>query len=106
MCELNLSPQDAETLEVAKGDRVCVETRRGRIELPVAIDKKIRSGHVWMPNGFGAKYAKTLDEATEIQGQNGNEITDAADRDPFTGCPHHRFVRVKLTKIASSAAAA
>ncbi len=105
-CELNLSPQDAETLGVAKGDRVCVETRRGRIELPAAIDKKIRTGHVWMPNGFGAKYAKTLDEPGEIQGQNGNEITDSADRDPITGCPHHRFMRVKLTKIDSAATAA
>jgi anaerobic selenocysteine-containing dehydrogenase len=105
-CELHLCSDDAEKLGVAKGDIVRIETTRGAIELPAAIDKNLRSGHVWMPNGFGVEYAAGTDSQVERQGANCNEITDAADRDPFTGCPHHRHVRVKLTAVKSSAAAA
>jgi formate dehydrogenase len=104
-CELNLAPADAARLAIAKGDRVRIETRRGSIELPAMIDAKLQPGHCWMPNGFGVEYAATLEGVREVQGANCNEITDAADRDPFTGCPHHRVVRVRLQRVASSAAA-
>ncbi len=101
-CELNLSPMDATELGVAKGDLVRIETRRGAIELPATIDKNLTAGHVWMPNGFGIEYGQGVSEAVERQGANCNEITDAAERDPFTGCPHHRYVRVNLTPVARS----
>jgi len=105
-CALNVSVEDAERLGLGKGDRVRVETRRGSLELPAAIDKKLRAGHVWMPNGFGVQFAKTLETPTQIQGANCNQLTDVADRDPITGCPHHRYVRVKLTRLESAVAAA
>lgn len=104
-CELNLSAPDAHRLGIAKGDRVRIETRRGAIELPAAIDAKLRDGHVWMPNGFGMQYGEAGDGPLEVLGANGNEITDAADRDPFTGCPHHRFVRVRLTRVGAGSVA-
>jgi anaerobic selenocysteine-containing dehydrogenase len=102
-CELNLAPADAAKLAVAKGDRVRIETERGSIELPAAIDPKLQAGHCWMPNGFGIEYGKGSDGPREVQGANCNEITDARDRDPFTGCPHHRLVRVRLTRIDGAA---
>jgi hypothetical protein len=69
-------------------------------ELPAEIDANLRDGHVWMPNGFGAAYpAKGDGDALEVQGANLNEITDAADRDPFTGCPHHRYVPCRLERV-------
>ncbi len=104
-CELNISGSDAKRLGIAKGDRVRVETRRGAIELPAAIDAKLSDGHVWMPNGFGMQYGEEGKGALEVLGANCNEITDTADRDPFTGCPHHRLVRVKLTRVEGGAAA-
>jgi formate dehydrogenase len=105
-CELNLSPGDARSLGVTKGDIIRVETRRGAIELPVAIDKNLANGHVWMPNGFGIEYGRGTSRSVERQGANCNEITDVADRDPFTGCPHHRYVRVRLTPLAAQGVAA
>ena len=105
-CELNLCPEDAEKVGVEKGDVVRIETRRGAIELPVAIDKKVKPGHCWMPNGFGVEYGIGPEGARERQGANLNEITDSADRDPFTGCPHHRHVHVKLVPAGRRAAAA
>lgn len=105
-CELNLSPRDAAELGVSKGDWVRVETRRGAVELPAAIDQKLRDGHLWMPNGFGIEYGPADGSVREMIGVNCNEITDTADRDPFTGCPHHRHVRVKLTRVRGASAAA
>jgi len=105
-CELSVSGEDAERMGIAKGDRVKVETRRGSVELPARIDIKIRAGHVWMPNGFGMAFAKTLETPTQIQGANCNQLTDVADRDPITGCPHHRYVRVKLTRMGPASAGA
>lgn len=102
-CELNLAPADAAQLGFEKGDVARIETRRGAIELPVAIDAKLVAGHCWMPNGFGVEYG--TDGALERQGANCNEITDATDRDPFTGCPHHRYVRVRIVPAARQAAA-
>lgn len=105
-CELHLHPEDAASLSVEKGDALRIETNRGSIVLPAAIDPKLRPGHVWMPNGFGVEYAETLDGERVTQGANCNEITDAADRDPITGCPHHRYVPVKLTRIQKETRAA
>lgn len=102
-CELHLHPEDAAKLSVEKGDSIRIETNRGAITLPAAIDPKLQPGHVWMPNGFGVEYSETIDGERVTQGANCNEITDAADRDPITGCPHHRYVPVKLTRIAAAA---
>src|SRR5438067_1547811 len=93
-CALNLSPGDAEQLGVRDGGRVRVGTRRGALTLPAQIDPKLLRGHVWMPNGFGMVHDGMLD------GANQNELTDVADRDPFTGIPHHRYVRCNLERCA------
>jgi anaerobic selenocysteine-containing dehydrogenase len=94
-CALNLSPADAAALGVRDGDRVRVATRRGSLMLPAQIDTKLLAGHVWMPNGFGMVSADGM-----VQGANQNELTDVADRDPFTGIPHHRYVRCRVERAA------
>jgi anaerobic selenocysteine-containing dehydrogenase len=92
-CALNLSPSDAERLGVREGDRLRVATRRGAVTLPAQIDGKLMPGHVWMPNGFGMAVG-----GDTIDGANQNELTDTADRDPFTGIPHHRYVLCRLDR--------
>jgi hypothetical protein len=54
-------------------------------------------GHVWMPNGFGMTVSAGGQD-TAIDGANQNELTDVADRDPFTGIPHHRYVRCRIER--------
>ena len=49
----------------------------------------------WMPNGFGMVSADGV-----VQGGNQNELTDVTDRDPFTGIPHHRYVRCRVERVA------
>jgi predicted molibdopterin-dependent oxidoreductase YjgC len=102
-CALNLHPEDAEKLGLTKGDMVRIETQRGSIDLPAAIDKKLMPGHVWMPNGFGMQTKEDPNDVSEMVGANMNEITDTADRDPISGCPHHRYMRVKLTPLSAGA---
>jgi anaerobic selenocysteine-containing dehydrogenase len=93
-CAVSVSVDDAAELGVAAGDLVVVRTRRGAAELPLAIDPRLSRGHVWLPNGFGARYAGRLD------GVNVNELTSAEDRDPFTGCPHHKWVPCRIERLA------
>jgi hypothetical protein len=33
-----------------------------------------------------------------LDGANQNELTDARDRDPFTGIPHHRHVQCRVER--------
>jgi anaerobic selenocysteine-containing dehydrogenase len=94
-CALNLSPADATALGIRDGDTVRVATQRGSLTLPAQVDRKLMAGHVWMPNGFGMVSADGM-----VQGANQNELTDAADRDPFTGIPHHRYVRCRVERVA------
>jgi anaerobic selenocysteine-containing dehydrogenase len=101
-CALNLSPADARTLGVKDGDAVRVVTNRGAVLLPAQLDSKLLPGHVWMPNGFGMRYP-SRDADVQLDGANQNELTDTADRDPFTGIPHHRHVRCRIEPVGPPA---
>jgi anaerobic selenocysteine-containing dehydrogenase len=90
-CALNLSRDDAATLGIRDGDTVRVSTNRGSLTMPAQVDAKLMAGHVWMPNGFGMVSSDGM-----VTGANQNELTDVADRDPFTGIPHHRYVRCRV----------
>jgi anaerobic selenocysteine-containing dehydrogenase len=99
-CALHLSPADAERLGLAAGDRARVSTRRGSVELPAALDRKLLPGHVWIPNGFGMAYPDERGELV-VQGVNLNELSDAADRDPISGCPHHKYTLCRIEPVAA-----
>jgi len=101
-CALNLAPDDAKSLGVRTGDRVRVTTRRGAVELPAAVDTHLHPGHVWIPNGFGMVYPSGGDGAPAVQGANTNELTDVRDRDPITGCPHHKYTLCRIAKVETA----
>jgi anaerobic selenocysteine-containing dehydrogenase len=98
-CALNISPADATHLGIGEGDMLRISTRRGSVTLPARIDGKLLPGHVWMPNGFGMRVAVEGNGGTHLDGANQNELTDVADRDPFTGVPHHRHVRCRIERV-------
>lgn len=98
-CPLRISREDAEAAGLAEGDLARLETAIGSVELPVSIDKRLRAGHVSVPNGFGVKYVPTNGAPAEVQGVNLNELTAAGDRDPFTGCPHHKHVPCRVSRV-------
>ena len=94
-CALAMSPDDAARLGLLAGQAVRLETRRGAVTLPLELDAGQRPGHVAVPNGFGLEYPDA-DGALRRTGVAVNELTDAADRDPFTGCPHHKAVPCRV----------
>ena len=100
-CALHLSEADAAELGAGEGDLLRVRTRRGAVELPAAVDKRLQAGHVYIPNGFGMLYPSGADGALVQQGANVNDLSDAADRDPISGCPHHKYTLCALERVSA-----
>lgn len=98
-CSVYMAPQDAQQLGILDGALVRVESRRGALELPVALDPTLTSGQLAIPNGFGLDYPDPETGQLIRSGACINELTDSAARDPFTGSPHHKYVRCKLTPL-------
>jgi anaerobic selenocysteine-containing dehydrogenase len=97
-CALNVCPADAEALGIAAGDRVRLTTRRGSLELPAAVDKRLQPGHVWVPNGFGTRYPGAGTGGLETAGINLNFLSASEERDPFTGCPQHKYTLCRIER--------
>lgn len=97
-CALFVSESDAERLGVREGHCVRLETRWGEVELPALIDNRLPPGFVVLPNGFGTRWRG------QNVGINLNELTGAEDRDPFTGCPHHKHIPCRVSLCGTGAA--
>jgi anaerobic selenocysteine-containing dehydrogenase len=87
---LSVSVADAAELGLSTGDQVTLRTRRAAVVLPVVIDPRLPARQVSLPNGFGMVHDGQPD------GVNINELTTAEDRDPYTGCPHHKWVPCRI----------
>ncbi len=96
-CALNLSPSDATRLGVSDGDALRVFTHRGSLMLP-AQDRREAAGRPRMDaerlRHDGVRWRASDRRRRRQQ----NELTDVADRDPFTGIPHHRYVRCRIER--------
>lgn len=91
---LRIAPADAATLGVAAGDRVRLTTRAASVEVVVAVSEMMQPGHISLPNGLGVSYP-----GGEAVGVAPNELTRAADRDPFVGTPWHKSVAARLERV-------
>jgi anaerobic selenocysteine-containing dehydrogenase len=98
-CAVQLSEADATRLGIRNGAMVRVETARGAVELPAAVDRTLRAGNVTIPNGFGLSYPDPVTGELVRTGVSVNDLTDGASRDPFTGCPHHKYVRCRVVAL-------
>ncbi|HUH01934.1 MAG TPA: molybdopterin-dependent oxidoreductase [Kofleriaceae bacterium] len=95
---LRLNRTDAERLGVTTGDSVRLTTRRDSLIVAVEVSEMMQPGHISLPNGLGLDYP-TADGASVITGASTNELTDAADRDPFAGTPWHKHVPARLEAL-------
>jgi formate dehydrogenase major subunit len=85
---IDVSPEDAERLGVAEGERVSVSSRRGSLEAPVHVDLGLRPGLVFMTLHF-PEQAET------------NVLTiDATD--PKSGTAEFKASAVRIDKLAAS----
>jgi anaerobic selenocysteine-containing dehydrogenase len=96
---LHLHPEDARRLGLADGALAVCESARGRIDVRVALSDTLQPGVVTLPHGYGMDYPDEHGRR-RTGGPMLNLLTDAAQRDPLTATPHHKFVRVRLAPAA------
>ncbi|MEQ9501849.1 MAG: molybdopterin-dependent oxidoreductase [Deltaproteobacteria bacterium] len=90
---LRVHPEDAAELGVGEGDRIWIQTHRGRAEVGVTLDDAMSRRHVSLPNGMGL----AGDDASS-GGIPTNELTTTAHKDPFVGTPWHKAVPARLER--------
>ncbi|HET9085278.1 MAG TPA: molybdopterin dinucleotide binding domain-containing protein, partial [Candidatus Limnocylindrales bacterium] len=89
---LDISPEDADAYGLADGERVCVISRRGRVEAPVRIDPSLRPGLTFMTLHFQDDVATNL------------LTIDATD--PKSGTAEFKATAIRIEKIGEPATAA
>lgn len=91
---LFIHPDDAEGLGLESGTRALLTTKTGRVEVDVALNDRMRRGHVSLPNGMGLSNV----EADPV-GIAPNELTASEDRDEFACTPWHKSVPARLSAL-------
>lgn len=97
---LYISPEDAEKLELSADDQVKLSTRRGSVIVPVKIDANTMAGHLSLPNMLSQFYPDPVTGELKQTGIRINDLVDAQDRDPYTGCPHIKRLRTRIDKVS------
>lgn len=76
-CTLLMSPVDADRLGLKHGRLVSVESRVGRVSLPLAVTDEMMPGVVSMPHGFGhTRKGIRMRNAAAHAGASMNDLTD------------------------------
>jgi anaerobic selenocysteine-containing dehydrogenase len=73
---LYLHPDDAARLGLGDGGWADVESRTGKVRVPVKLSKDLRPGTVALPHGWGHQDAKGLTVASASTGVNSNLLAD------------------------------
>lgn len=85
-CTLLLHPDDAKTHNISEGSTVTLESKAGRLDVPVEITDGIMPGVVSLPHGWGHGQEGTLlQTAHKHPGVNSNVLTDESELDPISG---------------------
>ena len=85
---LDISPEDADAYGLAEGERVCVISRRGRVEVPVRIDESLRPGLTFMTLHFQDEVATNL------------LTIDATD--PKSGTAEFKATAIRIEKLEAT----
>jgi anaerobic selenocysteine-containing dehydrogenase len=98
---LRARTEDLAAIGAADGEWVAVVTRTGRIVVRAEIDDSLHRGQVALPHGFGMSVPDGHGGRV-THGPRINLITDATDRDPIAGTPHHKDVSVRLERATAA----
>jgi anaerobic selenocysteine-containing dehydrogenase len=98
---LRISPQDAQALQCADGDRLRLSTRRASVDVMVEISAMMQPGHISLPNGVGLDY-RGADGSVVRKGAPPNELTDSTQRDFLAGTPWHKHVPARLERLEAA----
>ncbi|MEV6604621.1 molybdopterin-dependent oxidoreductase [Kutzneria sp. NPDC051319] len=92
---LHVRTDDLKAIQAREGDWVAVVSRTGRIVVKAEIDDSLRKGQLALPHGFGMAVPDGRGGRV-VNGPRINILTDAHDRDPIAGTPHHKDMPVRL----------
>ena len=85
-CTLLVHPDDAARLALVDGDRACVTSQAGTVEIPVEVTDTIMPGVVSIPHGWGHALPGTqMRVAREHAGVNTNILTVEENVEPLSG---------------------
>jgi anaerobic selenocysteine-containing dehydrogenase len=99
-CTLWIHPIDAERLGLLNSDKAMVQSRTGKIEVPVQVTDDIMPGTVSLPHGWGHSHPGTrLQVASEHAGVNVNLLTDEQVIDAVSGNAVFNGVPVEIKKV-------
>jgi predicted molibdopterin-dependent oxidoreductase YjgC len=87
---MDVSPEDAATMELVEGERVRISSRRGQVEAPVHIDPALRPGLVFMTFHFPEEV------------ETNNLTIDATD--PKSGTAEFKATAVRIDKLMAPVA--
>jgi anaerobic selenocysteine-containing dehydrogenase len=98
-CTLLIHPDDADERGLVTGDVAAVESRVGRVTVPVEVTDEMRLGVVCLPYGWGhdAPGAR-LRVAQGRPGVNTNVLTDGAELDAISGNAVLNGIPVSVTR--------
>ena len=101
---LQLHPEDARAQNIADGDIVVVESRRGEVRVPAQLSDDIRKGTAFLPMHWGRVADSDLNRANNLT----NNLVDAISREPdfkFCAIRVSRYKKKKETIVLVGAGA-
>ena len=102
-CVLFMHPRDAERLGFGNEQRVSIESKRSRLEVPLRITNEVMPGVVCMPYGWGHdREGVRLNVAAKVAGANYNDLVDEDGFDPISGASVLNGVPVRIMAVAGS----
>lgn len=88
-----INPADAEARGISDGDRVWVESPRGRVGVWARVTDDVMTGQVELNVGGGSPI-----QAEEWREANANFVTDFENRDPISGFPVYKALLCDIQK--------
>ncbi|RSM36088.1 molybdopterin oxidoreductase [Amycolatopsis balhimycina DSM 5908] len=92
---LRARPEELASIGAEPGDWVAVVTAAGRVVVRAEADPGLRPGQLALPHGYGMAHPDAEGRRV-VSGPRINLLTDARDRDPIAGTPHHKDVPARL----------
>ncbi|TMB35016.1 MAG: molybdopterin oxidoreductase family protein [Deltaproteobacteria bacterium] len=99
-CVLYMHPEDAAARGVVAGGNATVESRVGKVEVPVALTDDLFRGVVSLPHGWGhAREGAALSVARAHPGASLNDLTDEQAIDALSGNAAFSGIPVTVRKV-------
>jgi anaerobic selenocysteine-containing dehydrogenase len=102
---LRASAPDLAAAGVTAGDWAAVVSPTGRVVVRAEADDSMRRGQVALPHGYGMYYPDGQGGRV-LSGPRINLLTNAMDRDPIAGTPHHKDMPVRIEPATAAEATA